>query len=109
MSVLVALIFLVAAGAAIYSLYVSVKDYGPKVLLLLNSDYSNTNALQTASAVWPTRLRIREEDITGVPQGPFRHRKPFIRKASLRPIHARQRMTRQLCYALAPERVIEIA
>jgi hypothetical protein len=109
MSVLVTLIFCVAAGAAIYSLIISIKNYGPKILFLLNGDYSNTNALQVAGAVWPTRLRIREEDITGVPQVLFRRRKPFVRKASLHPIYTRQRITRQLRYAIAPEQVIVLA
>mgnify|MGYP000998083844 CR=1 FL=1 len=109
MSVLITLTFAIAAGVAIYSLFVTLRDYGPKALFLLHSDYSNSNALQNAIAVWPTRLRIREEDITGVPQVLFRHRKPFVRKAHLHPIYTRQRMVRKVCYAMAPERVIELA
>ncbi len=108
-SVLVLLVFMIAAGAAIFSLIISLKDYGPKILFLLNSDYFNTNLLGSAGAVWPTRLRIREEDITGVPQVLFRRRKPFVRKASFRTALTGQCVTRQLCYATAPERGIVLA
>lgn len=69
------------------------------------------NSCEPCYAVWPTRLRLSESAITGVPQVLFRRRpKPFVRKMSWRPAAGGlPRVTRRLRYAVSPERVIVLS
>jgi hypothetical protein len=111
MSVLFVSLFVIAASAAIYSLFVSLRDYFPQVREIMNSHYSSMNSCDAAYAVWPTRLRLNESAITGVPQVLFRRRPmPFARKVSWRPAaNGLPRVTRHLRYAAAPEQVIVLS
>ncbi len=111
MSVLFSLLFAFAAAAALYSLFVSFRDYFPEFNELITSNSHAMNSCDSAYAVWPTRLRLSESAITGVPQVLFRRRpKPFARKMSWRPAaKGLPRVTRQLRYAAAPERVIVLS
>lgn len=108
MSVIFVSLFAIVATAALYSLFDSLRDYFPQVCELLNSSSRAMNSCDVAYAVWPTRLRLNEAAITGVPQVLFRRRpKPFARKMSWRPAAmGLPRVTRQLRYAAAPDRVI---
>ena len=111
MSVLFSCLFVVVANVAIYALVVSLRDYSPRLIELLRGNPGMLDVPEGSYAVWPTRLRLCEEAITGVPHVLFRRRpKPFARKMTWRPAAKRvQRLTRQLRYAAAPERVFVIS
>lgn len=108
LSVFFTCLFVAAANAALYTLVVSLREYYPKVRELMLVRTPSLNFDNAVYAVWPTRLRLSEAAITGVPRVLFRRRpKPFVRRMSWRPMATGvPRVTRHLRYAVAPERVI---
>ena len=103
-------LFALVAISAIISLLLSLRDYWPQVMELLNGS-SRRCSQHNSYAVWPTRLCLDEGAITGVPQVLFRRRpKPFVRKQSWRPAAmALPQVSRRLRYAAAPEQVFVLS
>ena len=111
MSVFISCLFVIAANTALYAIAVSLRDYYPKVRELFQGDSPAIDFGDASYAVWPTRLRLSEAAIAGVPQALLRLRpKPFVRRTSWRPMSkGMPRVSRRLRYAVAPERVFVLS